>query len=71
MVPAFASKAVDSVGSGDAFFAVSSLAIKLGAPFEVAGFLGNVAGALAVQIIGNQKAIDKASLTKYITSLLK
>ena len=71
VVPAFASKAVDSVGSGDAFFAISSLAIKLGAPFEMAGFLGNVAGALAVQIIGNQKAIDKASLTKYITSLLK
>ncbi len=71
VVPAFASKAVDSVGSGDAFFAISSLAIKLGAPFEVAGFLGNVAGALAVQIIGNQKAIDKPSLTKYITSLLK
>jgi len=71
VVPAFASKAVDSVGSGDAFFAISSLAIRLGAPFEIAGFLGNVAGALAVQIIGNQKAIDKASLTKYITSLLK
>ena len=71
VVPAFASKAVDSVGSGDAFFSISSLAIKLGAPFEIAGFLGNVAGALAVQIIGNQKAIDKTSLTKYITSLLK
>jgi len=71
VVPAFASKAVDSVGSGDAFFAISSLAIKLGAPFEIAGFLGNVAGALAVQIIGNQRAIDKPSLTKYITSLLK
>jgi sugar/nucleoside kinase (ribokinase family) len=71
VVPAFASKAVDSVGSGDAFFAISSLAVRLGAPLEVAGFLGNVAGALAVQIIGNQKAIDKVSLTKYITSLLK
>jgi rfaE bifunctional protein nucleotidyltransferase chain/domain len=71
VVPAFASKAVDSVGSGDAFFAVSSLAVKLGAPLEIAGFLGNVAGALAVQIIGNQKAIDKPSLTKYVTSLLK
>jgi len=71
VVPAFASKAVDSVGSGDAFFAISSLAVKLGAPFEIAGFLGNVAGALAVQIIGNQKAIDRVSLTKYITSLLK
>lgn len=70
-VPAFASKAVDSTGSGDAFFALSSLAVRQGAPPEVAAFLGNVAGALAVQIIGNRQAIDKQSLTKYITSLLK
>jgi sugar/nucleoside kinase (ribokinase family) len=71
VVPAFASQAVDTVGSGDAFFAISALATKVGAPLEVAGFLGNVAGALAVQIIGNQKAIDRQSLTKYVTSLLK
>ncbi|MEN6424087.1 MAG: PfkB family carbohydrate kinase [Phycisphaerales bacterium] len=71
VVPAFASQAVDTVGSGDAFFAISALAAKVGAPLEVAGFLGNVAGALAVQIIGNQKAIDRQSLTKYVTSLLK
>ncbi len=71
VVPAFASHAVDTVGSGDAFFAISALATRVGAPPEVAGFLGNVAGALAVQIIGNQKAIDKQSLTKYVTSLLK
>lgn len=71
VVPAFTSRAVDSVGSGDAFFAISSLAIKLGEPLEIAAFLGNVAGALAIQIVGNQQAIEKPSLTKQITSLLK
>ncbi|NLH42188.1 MAG: adenylyltransferase/cytidyltransferase family protein [Planctomycetes bacterium] len=71
VVPAFASRAIDSIGSGDAFFAISSLAARLNAPLEITAFLGNVAGALAVQIIGNQKAIDKAGLTKYVTSLLK
>jgi len=71
VVPAFASRAIDSIGSGDAFFAISSLAARLSAPLEITAFLGNVAGALAVQIIGNQKAIDKQSLTKYVTSLLK
>ena len=71
VVPAFASRAVDSIGSGDAFFAISSLAARLDAPLEITAFLGNVAGALAVQIIGNQKAIDKPGLTKYVTSLLK
>jgi len=71
VVPAFTSRAVDSVGSGDAFFAISALAIKLGEPLEIAAFLGNVAGALAIQIVGNQRAIEKPSLTKQITSLLK
>jgi sugar/nucleoside kinase (ribokinase family) len=71
VVPAFASRAIDSIGSGDAFFAISSLAARLDAPLEITAFLGNVAGALAVQIIGNQKAIDKTGLTKYVTSLLK
>jgi len=71
VVPAFASRAVDSIGSGDAFFAVSALAVRVEAPLEVAAFLGNVAGALAVQIIGNQKAIDRQSLIKYVTNLLK
>jgi len=71
VVPAFTSRAVDSVGSGDAFFAISSLAMKLGEPLEIATFLGNVAGALAIQIVGNQRAIDKQSLSKQITSLLK
>ncbi len=71
VVPAFASRAVDSIGSGDAFFAISSLAARLDAPLEIVAFLGNVAGALAVQIIGNQRAIDKPGLTNYVTSLLK
>ncbi len=71
VVPAFASRAVDSIGSGDAFFSISALAVRVGAPLEIATFLGNVAGALAVQIIGNQRAIDKPGLIKYVTSLLK
>ncbi len=71
VVPAFASRAVDSIGSGDAFFAVSSLAMRLDVPLEIAAFLGNAAGAMAVQVIGNQKAIDKMGLSKYVTSLLK
>lgn len=70
-VPAFATKVVDRIGSGDAFFSVSSLAAALEAPPEFIGFLGNVVGGLAVSIIGNKKAIDRQSTEKYITSLLK
>ena len=70
-VPAFAQKAIDRVGSGDAFLSITSLAAFLGAPPELIGFIGNAMGALAVNIIGNQKSIDKMSVKKYITSLLK
>jgi len=70
-VPAFADKTVDRVGSGDAFFSVTSLAAAQGAPNEVLGFIGNVVGALAVQVIGNKKPIDKLSVQKSIVSLMK
>ena len=35
------------------------------------GFMGNVAGTLAVQVIGNKRSINKKDLLKSITSLLK
>lgn len=70
-VPAFAHKTVDRVGSGDALFSITSMAAAQGAPGEVIGFLGNVVGALAVQVIGNKKPIDKASVKKSVVSLLK
>ncbi len=38
---------------------------------ELVGFLGNIAGSLAVQIMGNDRAIDKQSMRKYITAIMK
>ena len=70
-VPSFAQQVVDRVGAGDAFLSVTSLAAIQEVPSEVIGFLGNIVGALAVEIIGNKKAIDKMSVKKYITSLMK
>ena len=71
IVPAFAMKVVDRVGAGDAFLSVAALAAAAGAPPEVLGLIGNVAGAQAVEIIGNQKSIDKLKLQKTIVSMLK
>ena len=70
-VPAFAHKVVDRVGSGDAFFALTSLAAFLKSDPEIIGFLGNIIGSLAVEIVGNQKSIDRKQVESYITSLLK
>jgi rfaE bifunctional protein nucleotidyltransferase chain/domain len=70
-IPSFANRVVDRVGAGDAFFSVTALAAALKAPDEILGFIGNVAGALAVEIMGNRKSIDKQSVKNFIVSLLK
>jgi bifunctional ADP-heptose synthase (sugar kinase/adenylyltransferase) len=69
-VPAFAGKIVDRIGAGDAFLSVTALAAKLAAPPELVCFIGNVVGALAVGILGNQKSIDKQNVRRYVASLL-
>ena len=70
-VPSFAQNIVDRVGAGDAFFAVTSLAAAQSAPAELIGFIGNVVGSLAVEIVGNKKSIDRQSTQKFITNLLR
>lgn len=70
-VPTFARNAVDRVGAGDAFFSVASLAAVLDAPDEMIAFCGSIAGSLAVEIVGNQKSIDRMAAQKFVTALLK
>ena len=70
-VPSFTSNVVDRVGAGDAFLSITAVATALKTPSEITAFLGNVAGSLAVAILGNKKAIDKAAVEKYIISLMK
>ncbi len=70
-IPAFATSVVDRVGVGEVFFAISSLIAVCECDDELIGFIGNIFGGLAVGIIGNEKDIDKMSVKKYITALLK
>lgn len=70
-IPAFTRTVVDTVGAGDAFFAVTAPMVAAGAPLSQAGFIGNVAGALKVGIVGHRKSVEKGSLLKYIQTLLK
>ncbi|MEM9557102.1 MAG: PfkB family carbohydrate kinase [Acidobacteriota bacterium] len=69
--PALASTVVDRVGAGDAYFAVASLAARLGAAPDLVSLLGNAAGAQAVGVVGNRRALDADGLRKQLTSLLK
>ncbi|MGE4221103.1 MAG: PfkB family carbohydrate kinase [Alphaproteobacteria bacterium] len=70
-IPAFAKAVVDLVGAGDAFLAVSAPLAAAGGSMRQVGFVGNVAGAIKVGIVGHRSSIDKATLIKSITGLLK
>ncbi|HTB62785.1 MAG TPA: hypothetical protein VK737_04275, partial [Opitutales bacterium] len=63
-------RVVDTVGAGDAFFAIAALAAKCDLPVALATFLGQLAGAQAVRIVGNTEPISKSALLKSGMSLL-
>ncbi len=71
MVPAFATSVKDRVGAGDAVLAVTSLFVAQNAPAEMVGFVGNVVGSQAVNIMGNKSFIEKIPLMKHIVHLMK
>jgi len=70
-LPALATRVADRVGAGDAVLAITSMLVSIGAPWDIVGFIGNVAGAQMVADLGNRVQIGKISMTKHITALMK
>jgi rfaE bifunctional protein nucleotidyltransferase chain/domain len=70
-VPALTSSIVDTVGAGDAFFALSAPMVAVGLPMELVGFFGNAAGAMKVGIVGHRSSVEKVPMIKFLTALLK
>ena len=69
--PALAPFVKDRVGAGDAVLAITSLLLAVQAPPEIVCFLGNICGAWAVSFVGNEKSLDKVSLIKHASAILK
>lgn len=69
--PSFASNVIDRVGAGDALFSVAALAAYLDFPPDLTAFLGNISGSLAVENIGNAKAVSRSSMERFITAVMK
>lgn len=69
--PAFSYHVVDKVGAGDAFFAYTAPCFAAGLPQDLAVFIGNAVGSLAVQIVGNREPVRYADLMKFLERLLK
>lgn len=70
-VPALADRVIDTVGAGDAFLAITAPLMALGGSSRHVAFVGNVAGALKVGIVGHRASVDKAALIKSIITLLR
>lgn len=68
--PAFTLTVKDTVGAGDAFYSVAGLYTAAGAPTELGTFMGNIAGALGANIVGNKEAVEKVNVLKYAGTLL-
>ena len=69
--PAMTRSALDTIGAGDAYYAIAALCSHVQASQPISSFLGNIAGGLAANIVGNKEAIDKRSLVKNAVFMLK
>jgi rfaE bifunctional protein kinase chain/domain len=69
--PILSTKVIDTVGAGDAFFAFTAPCFAKGMPLDFVSFIGNAVGALAVQIVGNKKPVEKYELLEFVHSILK
>ncbi len=70
-VPAFTKTVIDTVGAGDAFFAITAPMAAAGGGMDKLGFIGNAAGAIKVGIVGHRRPVEKVPLIKFLTTLLK
>ena len=62
---------VDTVGAGDAVFALTSLLIKTEVDNELIPFIGNCAGGIKANIMGNKESVTKEKLLKFIKEKLQ
>jgi len=69
--PIFSPKIVDTVGAGDAVFSYTALCSAKGLPLDLTTFVGNMVGALAVQIMGNKESVEKYAVLEFISSILE
>ena len=69
--PAFASRVVDKIGTGDAMLALLTCALKSGFSPDLALFMGSLAAAQSVETIGNSTPVNKVQLLKTFSHVIK
>lgn len=71
VLPALTRNVLDTVGAGDAYLVLSAMVLGAGGSMRDAAFVGNLAGAAKVGIVGHRQSLEKPSLVKSLTALLK
>ena len=69
-VPALTLSVADTVGAGDAFFALSSLCAASDVPVDIGTLISNAAAAIKTHVIGNKSSIKKRDLLKFIKTVI-
>jgi len=71
-VPAVISeKVLDTIGAGDVFLVITSLLYSIKTDQLVASLIGNIAGALKVDILGHSKSISQSNFYAVLKHILK
>ena len=70
-MPAFTKTTVDTMGAGDAYFAMSAPVLYLTKSIELTSLIGNIAGAIHVGIEGSKYPLNRLKLLQYCNTLLK
>lgn len=68
--PALTLSVSDTVGAGDAFYALASLSAVSETPADIATLLANAAGAMKSHIIGNRSSVKKKDFQKFVKTVL-
>ena len=64
-------KVIDTIGAGDVFLVITSLLYSINTGQQVSNIIGNIAGALKVDILGHSKSISKSNFYAVLNHILK
>ena len=69
-IPAVTLHVKDTVGAGDAFYALAALCAANSLPVDIATLISNIAGAIKTNLVGNSKSVAKVDLLKFLSTIL-
>ena len=69
--PAFYQSNIDTVGAGDTFFGICSLAIGSKVDSKISMIMGAISAGFAIEQIGNKSYYNFQTLKKHLTHIFK